>query len=512
MSEEQLYDRQIRLWGPHGQASVQCASLYVCGSDGTATEFLKTMLLHGVKNAIIVDDAKVADEDLMTNFFTDSESVGKNRAEVAAVLLSELNPFAKVKAIVENPDKLPEFDDLKGNVCVLTTGNRTVESIAALNEKCRAKGFKQLHIQSTGFFGAFYIDGGLHHLIEGAGQAQYRNEMRILNPFPELAAYWDSFDLDKMDDRQHSHCPYTVILHQARKKLMNELGVDKLTYKDKPKLEEVINSMRRRKKSVVSETEYPYIDEASIDDALDNIASAFGTPFPPPDTMECFRVLKESVPEDNKEPFWRLVRGAYHFFEKHGVLPHYGQCPDMETLPEYYREHKRIYQGKSQADWEEVLAEVGNDIDPEYVQRFAKNIWRIGGVAYKPIGEYLEKKPPTEYWDDNTRTRFNQISCVQLLFIAARHFLAKHGRNPGNTESDRKELLDEILSMGADATEAPKFTEEFCRYNGTTLPSVVATLTAVLAEEATKLIIQQVTPMKGLVVYDALHGLMQEPE
>ena len=510
-NEDARYDRQIRLWGPEGQKAITSATVYCCGSDVCATEFLKSMLLHGVKDVIIVDDAKVEQEDIMANFFTDSESLGKPRAEVVSTLLNELNPFAKVRAIVANPTTLPQFDDLTSNACVVTTGNWTLESLKAISDRCRAKGVKQGHLQSTGFFGAVYIDGGLHHLIEGAASSLYPNELRILNPFPELAAFWESFDLDALDDRQHSHVPFTVVLHQARKKLMEELKVEKLTYQHRKQLIEVIQSMRRKKKNV-SEIEDPYLDEASFDEAIENIALAYGSAFPPPETLDCFGVLTASVPEDNKEPFWRLTRAVYHFYQKHGALPHYGQCPDMETLPEYYRAHKDVYAKKSKADWEEVVAEAGSDIDPEYVQRYAKNVWRIGAVAYEPIAAYLEKRPPSEYWDDSTRTSFNQISCVQLLFIAARAFLAKHNRIPTNTEEDKAEILAQLLEMGADKEEAPKFAAEFCRFKGAVLPSVVASLAAVLAEEVTKLFIQQATPARGIVLYDAIHGIMKVPE
>ena len=510
-SEDQRYDRQIRLWGADGQREIMASTVYCCGSDICATEFLKTMLLHGVKNVIIVDDAKVQEEDTLTNFFVTSASISQPRAEAAAVLLNELNPFAKVSAIVADPTTFPQFDEISGNVVVITTGNWTPAKLKELSDRCRAKCFKQIHLQSTGFFGAFYMDGGLHHLIEGAAAAQYPNELRLLNPFPELIQYFESFDLDKLDDKDHAHVPFLVILHQARTKLMKELNVPKLTYAHRQQLIDIVTSMRRKKQNA-SEIEWPYLEEEAFDEAIQRIALAYGSAFPPPETMDCFSVLTESVPEDNKEPFWRLTRAVHNFYTKHGVLPHYGGCPDLETSPEYYRQLRDLYAKKSKADWDEVVAEAGSDIDPEYVARYAKNVWRIGAVAYKPITEYLEQKPPAEYWDDSTREQFNRISCVQLLFIAARAFLAKHGRNPTDSEEDKAEILAAILEMGADKEEAPKFAEEFCRFKGSSLPSVVATLAAVLAEEATKLIIKQATPARGLVVYDAIHAILTVPQ
>ena len=76
-------------------------------------------------------------------------------------------------------------------------------------------------------------------------------------------------------------------------------------------------------------------------------------------------------------------------------------------------------------NWDEVVAEAGSDIDPEHVQRYTRKVWRIGIVTYEPITSYLEKRPTSEYWYEGTRTSFTQFSCVQLLFIAARAFLAE---------------------------------------------------------------------------------------
>ena len=79
-------------------------------------------------------------------------------------------------------------------------------------------------------------------------------------------------------------------------------------------------------------------------------------------------------------------------------------------------------------NWDEVVAEAGSDIDPEHVQRYTRKVWRIGVVAYEPITSYLENRPLSDYCYHSTRTSITQVSCVQLLFIAARAFLSKHNR------------------------------------------------------------------------------------
>jgi hypothetical protein len=310
-----------------------------------------------------------------------------------------------------------------------------------------------------------------------------------------------------------------VILYHARAKVLKETGLTQLTRAHRQAIVEAIESFRR-KKPVTGEAEMgtpgsPFIEAECMDEATNSCSLAFGNVAVPLCPLECFSVMDESVPPDCDEPFWKLLRATKKFYERHSVLPHYGDCPDMEAHPDFFRRQREIYREFSKKNWEEVLADVPGEIDPKYVARFAKNVWRVGAVAYQPLPFYLDKRPVTEYWDDSSRDNFNRYSCVQVLFIAARKFLQRTGRNPGIAEEDQKAMLDDILEMGAKkiaASEAETLTAEFCRMNGTVLPSVVASLAAIVAEEATKLIIRQAKPCNGLVVYDAIHGLLVQPE
>lgn len=232
-----------------------------------------------------------------------------------------------------------------------------------------------------------------------------------------------------------------------------------------------------------------------IEQAIEMAAFGYGVPLPPIDTVETFALLDEIG--DSEEPFWQLVRGAKNFFDRHGALPHYGDCPDMEGLPRYFRAIKDIYKANSDADWAEVLADrcITAAIDPEFARRFAANVWRIGAFIYERLPVYLGRRPPTECWDPSEKTKFDQRACVQLLFVAARQFAEEHGRSPGKADSE--EVLRRIVQLGAPEGIAPDFANEFCRYDATVLPSVVASLAAIMAGEVTKLIIGQAKPARA---------------
>jgi amyloid beta precursor protein binding protein 1 len=41
------------------------------------------------------------------------------------------------------------------------------------------------------------------------------NDVRIVNPWPELKEFCLKFDMTNLDEKYHSHTPYVVVLIQA---------------------------------------------------------------------------------------------------------------------------------------------------------------------------------------------------------------------------------------------------------------------------------------------------------
>ncbi len=73
------YDRQLRLWGDHGQVRLERARVcLVGGADAVGCETLKSLVLPGVGAFAIVDNKAVTREDVGNNFFLDmGEEMGK---------------------------------------------------------------------------------------------------------------------------------------------------------------------------------------------------------------------------------------------------------------------------------------------------------------------------------------------------------------------------------------------------------------------------------------------------
>ena len=93
-AKEKKYDRQLRLWAAAGQKALEESHILLLngGSGVVGVETLKNLVLPGIGQFTIVDQAKVTDADLGVNFFLEEKSLGKSRAEETCRLLKELNP------------------------------------------------------------------------------------------------------------------------------------------------------------------------------------------------------------------------------------------------------------------------------------------------------------------------------------------------------------------------------------------------------------------------------------
>ena len=63
------YDRQLRLWGDHGQNSLEHASVCLVNATATGTEILKSLVLPGVGSFTILDPNKVKQNPLSYDIF-----------------------------------------------------------------------------------------------------------------------------------------------------------------------------------------------------------------------------------------------------------------------------------------------------------------------------------------------------------------------------------------------------------------------------------------------------------
>jgi len=78
--KEQKYDRQLRLWGDHGQEALESAHVCLINATATGTEILKNLVLPGIGSFTIIDGNQVSGEDAGNKyvlFFSNTCMLGK---------------------------------------------------------------------------------------------------------------------------------------------------------------------------------------------------------------------------------------------------------------------------------------------------------------------------------------------------------------------------------------------------------------------------------------------------
>lgn len=100
------YDRQLRIWGTHGQQRLENCSICLLNCGPTGSETLKNLVLGGIASFTIVDGGKVEPRDLGNNFLVSEASLGEPRAKVVTELLQELNESVSGSYVEEVPEVL----------------------------------------------------------------------------------------------------------------------------------------------------------------------------------------------------------------------------------------------------------------------------------------------------------------------------------------------------------------------------------------------------------------------
>ena len=208
------YDRQLRLWGNHGQNRLESSRVCLINASTVGTETLKSIVLPGVGYFTIIDDNCVTEEDVANNFFLPNDSIGENRAKVASSNLCELNPDVigdylgeSIDIILSNrPEYLKTFN-------LVIASNLNENTVKKLGEYLWNENVPFIILKSYGFIGYMRIVSNEHKIVE-AHPDNVIPDLRLDKPFEELVQFCNSIDLDNLKDADHSHIPYLIILYK----------------------------------------------------------------------------------------------------------------------------------------------------------------------------------------------------------------------------------------------------------------------------------------------------------
>ncbi|XP_035679361.1 NEDD8-activating enzyme E1 regulatory subunit-like [Branchiostoma floridae] len=521
MDKEKKYDRQLRLWGDHGQAALEASRVCLVNVTATGTETLKNLILPGIGWFTIIDGGKVTGEDVGNNFFLERDSIGKSRAEVATECLLELNSDVRGDFIDENPEHLleanPEFFRSFSCVIAAQMPERTLLSLASVLWNY---GIPLLVCRSYGLIGYMRVVVKEHTVIESHPDNAH-SDLRLDRPFPALAAYVDAVDMDSLSKKDHSHTPFPVILLknliQWRKE--HEGNMPK-NYKEKGVFKEMV------RKGMWENEEGPGEPEENFEEAIRHTNTALVPTRIPSEIQTLFE--DEGCRNLNAESsdFFVMTKALKEFAENEGkgALPVRGAIPDMFADSERYIQLQNIYRDQAKQDASvvasrvtQILSSIGRPshcISEEAIRLFCRNAAFLRVVRTRSLEEeYNPEKACVNEMGVQLENPDSEIT-LYIMLRAVDKFQQQYGRYPGyyddQVEADIPKLKACMCGLLQEWSLSPyikdEYVHEMCRYGGSELHSVAAFMGGAAAQEVIKLVTKQFVPFNNTYIYNAMNS------
>jgi len=507
------YDRQLRLWGDHGQTLLESSHVCLINATATGTEILKNLVLPGIGTFTIVGSGCVGLSDLGVNFFVSHKDMGKSKSQVAMEYIQELN--FEVKGNYMDRD----FDTILGMdanffskfsavvACDLHNGN-----LMKLSNILWKLSIPLVVARSYGLIGYLRISTPSHEILE-CHPDNIHDDLRLDCPFPELVEYMNKIDLKALYLSQGGNIPYLVILFKWLQK-WREAKTYPGSYKEKKEFklfvqEEFSSMIQNSPEENVEEALKSINSQIVLTSVPKNVQAVFDDP-------RCINITPES------SDFWIMARGVCNFVHKDGDgnLPLRGTIPDMIASTEQYVELQQVYVARANRDLEialsyvqDILSSIGRQkgsIAKNKVKLFCRSSAFIGITSYHSVHEeYTNPKL------DDIRSFLNDPNHDALYYVllrAAEKYYEKYRCYPGATNEDTDNDIAEIKIFATDFLSTHNLPAhglsddhitELCRYGGHEMHSVAAFLGGVTAQEIIKLITHQYVPVNNTLIYNA---------
>uniref|UniRef100_A0A2K5ZCV5 NEDD8-activating enzyme E1 regulatory subunit n=1 Tax=Mandrillus leucophaeus TaxID=9568 RepID=A0A2K5ZCV5_MANLE len=457
MDAQQTKTNEARLWGDHGQEALESAHVCLINATATGTEILKNLVLPGIGSFTIIDGNQVSGEDAGNNFFLQRSSIGKSPENL---LDNDPSFFCRFTVVVAT--QLPEIESHPDNAL---------------------------------------------------------EDLRLDKPFPELREHFQSYDLDHMEKKDHSHTPWIVIIAKYLAQWYSETnGRIPKTYKEKEDFRDLIRQGILKNENGAPE------DEENFEEAIKNVNTALNTTQIPSSIEDifnddrCINITKQTP------SFWILARALKEFVAKEGQgnLPVRGTIPDMIADSGKYIKLQNVYREKAKKD----AAAVGNHV--------AKLLQSIG-QAPESISEKELKllcsnsaflrvvrcRSLAEEYGLDTINKDEIISSMDnpdneivlyLMLRAVDRFNKQHGRYPGVSNYQVEEDIGKLKSCltgflqeyGLSVMVKDDYVHEFCRYGAAEPHTIAAFLGGAAAQEVIKIITKQFVIFNNTYIYSGM--------
>ena len=562
-AKRRRYDRQLRLWGEHGQEAMEDCSICLLNGSATGAETLKNLVLPGIGSFAVVDGATVTASDLGNNFFLDQASLGKPRAQCVTELLQELNEHVSGSYVAEDiAEVLASRPDFLNSFTMVIATQMTAATLCEVSSICAARKLPLIVVHTYGFLGYLRLDLGEHQVVETHPDHPPR-DLRLLHPPPAVRALVDEqyADLASLSDGAFAHTPWAVLIVKAvdEWKAANGGGLP-TAYAQKKEVKAILESYRR-----------PDVQaDVNIDEALTACTTALNVLRPSSDVKallaEARGRLSTLVVESHQlgsgasssaaagslggagEPaggaasrkaqlgFWLMAAGVERFVsgEGGGFLPLVGTIPDMTADTATYVTLQQIYAQQAASDVASVEAAVreiaaseglsADLVSAEELRRFCKNAHTLQRTAYSSLAdEYASAPRPSKALAEllaNGPNDPSQGGALYLLLRAAQAFRLQRSCWPGedkaSLDADQTQLKQCVAEVVKDLQLPPpangsshvsdELLAEFCRWGGGEMHAIASVMGGIASQEAIKAATHQYQPLDNTFIFNGANG------
>lgn len=385
-------------------------------------------------------------------------------------------------------------------------------------------GIPVLYTHSVGFYATFSLQLAAEFpIVETHPDPETTQDLRLLNPWPELIAAAASLgDLTSMDDHQHGHIPYVLILlHLLEQWKISHEGNAPANYKEKTEFREFVRSQARTDNAEGGEENFDEAVAAVLKTVSPfNLRSTLREIF---DMDQCKQLTAESV------DFWIIAHAIGLFYTKHAILPLPGALPDMKAQSADYVSLQNIYKTKARQDMEEVTntvrqleSQLGRTLPPipeREIEVFCKNAAHIKVVHGRPIPQISSDSDSVTL--KSIRTELGNPDSLISVFIAIQildgvvdelQADGKRGQrsidDDGLWKSHTERILalltrDDPTPLDGDARESiDNAVLELRRGTGGELHNISSFGGGLVAQEALKVLTRQYGPLDNTCVFD----------
>lgn len=550
------YDRQLRLWGDHGQAAIEAAHVCLIHANSTGTEILKNLILPGIGAFTIVDGTNVKAEDVSVSFFLQPSDIGVNRGKSVTFRLLELNPDVKGDFIEESVEELIEHNTEFFTKFTLVIACDIVKTnlMLKLSQVLYQANIPLIITKVNGLFGYLRLQVKEHVVTESKPDSTLE-DLRLDVPFTELHEYMKQFNLDTMNRKQLVHVPFLVLIYKYLQewRTINSKGENSIpvTRKEKDHLKDLISTAAKYFTGKFH-TEDPEdardVDLTNFDEAVKGINSILVDSHRIPSSLA--QLFDEPCIDPKKNgKFYLMLKALKEFYTQNRILPLRGSIPDMTSDSKTYVELQRIYSAKAKDDitkFSNILnsidsrslassglptSVVANEIDASELTLFCKNAPYLTVIKTSSINEeFAKKKDETNHsgsltcreklkelvLGDEVSNDKDSVLGFYLMFRSVDKFYSQFNRVPGvvkeRIEDDVvelkacfKEVLSEIgVSSSVAGSSRDDLIQGFVAFGGSEIHSISSFLGGIAGQEGIKLITSQFVPVNHTLIYNGI--------